>query len=188
MVSVCLDLLYASACLLADSLLKVMNGPNRSNRCAISVCSVCPEERWQKAPDLFCIIISFFFFRSKSNQPNAMAYQGRINKYLCKMTSLSIRASVRRPDIMLFLVEILCVLADVAVSNKTKMTDVFLHVVVYRLIRTEMYQPRKPCEGLLEFFGIGLLTVFDATSWRVGKVVRNYRVCMGIRWQITFTN
>lgn len=94
-----------------------------------------------------------------------MAYQGRINKYLCKMTSLSIRASVRRPDIMLlFLVEILCVLADVAVSNKTKMTDVFLHVVVYRLIRTEMYQPRKPCEGLLEFFGIGLLTVFDATS------------------------
>lgn len=77
---------------------------------------------------------------------------------------------------LLFLVEILCVLADVAVSNKTKMTDVFLHVVVYRLIRTEMYQPRKPCEGLLEFFGIGLLTVFDATSWRVGKVVRNYRV------------
>lgn len=92
-----------------------------------------------------------------------MAYQGR--KQIFVQNDLSINQSECQKAG--YYVVVPCknlVRIDIAVSNKTKMTRVFLRVVVYRRIRTEMYQPRKPCEGLLEFFGIGLFRVFDATS------------------------
>ena len=32
-----------------------------------------------------------------------------------------------------------------------------------------------------------ILSRFSTSSWRVGKAVRNYSVCMGIQWQIIFS-
>ena len=33
---------------------------------------------------------------------------------------------------------------------------------------------------------VSILSRFSTPSRRVGKEIRNYSVCMGIRWQITF--
>ena len=33
-----------------------------------------------------------------------------------------------------------------------------------------------------------IIALSSAPSWRVGKAIRNSSVCMGIRWQITFSN
>ena len=42
----------------------------------------------------------------------------------------------------------------------------------------------RPTRGLM-CRNLGLITV-STPFRRVGKVIRNYSVCMGIRWQITF--
>ena len=59
-------------------------------------------------------------------------------------------------------------------------------------ITWSLHLPYKPLESTLSdeklFIEINLFpfpAVFDAI-WTVGKAVRNYGVCMGIRWQISF--
>ena len=63
--------------------------------------SVCFEERWHKTALFYILIYIYIYFR-KWSQQNAMAFQDRRNKSLCEVSSQPIRASVTRPEIMLF--------------------------------------------------------------------------------------